>query len=158
LHGVAGYGDALDDTTALPPYLNWSAGGPSTVRGYRGLGPKDSLGNPYGGNLLTAAQLELKTAWPRRWAERMRSGFFLDVGNVYSTDGTAFFDGSGQPIDHGFSASELRASAGVAADLLLPFGTVRLSYAIPLNSTDDDADVWFRDRTERFQISFGVDF
>jgi outer membrane protein insertion porin family len=158
LHGVAGYGDALDDTTALPPYLNWSAGGPSTVRGYRGLGPKDSLGNPYGGNLLTAAQLELKTAWPRRWAERMRSGFFLDVGNVYSTDGTAFFDGSGQPIDPGFSASELRASAGVAADLLLPFGTVRLSYAIPLNSTDDDADVWFRDRTERFQISFGVDF
>ena len=60
------YGDALGDTTALPPYLNWFAGGPSTVRGYRGLGPKDSLGNPYGGNLLVSAQLELKTAWPHR--------------------------------------------------------------------------------------------
>jgi outer membrane protein insertion porin family len=157
VHGAAAYGDALGETTALPPYLNWFAGGPSTVRGYRGLGPKDSLGNPYGGNLLVAAQLELKTAWPRRWASRMRSGFFLDVGNVYSSDGTAFFDTAGQRIDYGFSAAELRASAGVAADVLMPFGTVRLSYAIPLNPSDD-ADAPFRDRTERFQISLGVDF
>ena len=158
VHGAVGYGDALGETTALPPYLNWFAGGPSTVRGYRGLGPKDSLGNPYGGNLLLAAQLELKTAWPRRWAKRMRSGFFVDVGNVYSTDGTAFFDGGGQLIDHGFSASELRGSAGLAADVLMPFGTVRFSYAIPLNPSDGNDGAPFRDRTERFQISFGVDF
>jgi outer membrane protein insertion porin family len=158
VHGVAGYGDALGATTALPPYLNWSAGGPSTIRGYRGLGPTDSLGNPYGGNLLVATQLELKTAWPRRWAKQMRSGFFLDVGNVYSTDSTVFLDGGGQPVDHGFSASELRASAGVLADVLMPFGTIRLSYAIPLNPSDDAADARFHDRTERFQISFGVDF
>jgi outer membrane protein insertion porin family len=158
VHGVAAYGDALADTTALPPYLNWSAGGPSTVRGYRGLGPKDSLGNPYGGNLLLATQLELKTAWPRRWAARMRSGFFLDVGNVYSTDGTVFLDGGGQPLDHGFRAAELKSSAGAAVDLLMPFGTVRFSYAFPLNPRDNDADPWLNDRTERFQISFGVEF
>lgn len=158
VHGVVGYGGALDDTTALPPYLNWFAGGPSTVRGYRSLGPKDSLGNPYGGNLLAAAQLELKTAWPRRWVDRVRSGFFLDVGNVYSTDGTEFFDAGGQAVEHGFSASELRASAGLAADVLMPFGTVRFSYAVPLNASDGNGDPTFRDRTERFQISFGVDF
>jgi outer membrane protein insertion porin family len=158
VHGVAAYGDSLGGTTALPPYLNWFAGGPSTVRGYRGLGPKDSLGNPYGGNLLVAGQLDLKTAWPRRWAAWMRSGFFLDVGNVYSTDDTAFFDAGGQRVDHGFSASELRASAGVAADLLLPFGTVRLSYAVPLNPSDGNGDATLRDRVERFQVSFGVDF
>ncbi len=80
VHGVAGFGDSFGETTALPPYLNWFAGGPTTVRGYRGLGPKDSLGNPYGGNLLVAAQLELEDAvaapmggthalrlLPRRW-------------------------------------------------------------------------------------------
>jgi outer membrane protein assembly factor BamA len=60
-------------------------------------------------------------------------------------------------VDHGFSASALRASAGIAADLLLPFGTVRLSYALPLNPSDGD-DAILRDRTERFQVSFGVDF
>ena len=158
LHGVAAFGDSLGETTALPPYLNWFAGGPSTIRGYRGLGPKDSLGNPYGGNLLVAGQLDLKTAWPRRWAPWMRSGFFLDVGNAYSTADTQFFDSGGDLIDHGFRASELRASAGVAADLLLPFGTVRLSYAVPLNPSDGNGDATLRDREERFQVSFGVDF
>jgi len=151
LHGVTAFGDSFGETTALPPYLNWFAGGPSTVRGFRGLGPQDSLGNPYGGNLLVAGQLDFKTAWPRRWSKWMRSGFFLDVGNVYSTGDTAFFDAGGDFVDHGFSASELRASAGVAADLLMPFGTVRLSYGVPLNSTDGD-------RVERFQVSFGVEF
>ena len=158
VHGVAGFGDGLGETTAVPPYLNWFAGGPSTVRGYRGLGPKDSLGNPYGGNLLVAGQLELKTAWPQRWASRMRTGFFLDFGNVYSPDGTAFFDADGQLVDHGFSASDLRSSAGIAADVLMGFGTLRLSYAVPLNPNDDNGDALLRDRTERFQISFGVDF
>jgi outer membrane protein insertion porin family len=158
LHGVTAFGDSLGETTGLPPYLNWFAGGPSTVRGYRGLGPKDSFGNPYGGNLLVAGQLDLKTAWPRRWSAWMRSGFFVDVGNVYSTDDTAFFDGGGQALDYGFDASELRASVGIAADLLLPFGTVRLSYAAPLNSSDGNGDAMLRDRVERFQVSFGVDF
>jgi outer membrane protein insertion porin family len=158
VHGAAGFGDGVGDTTAMPPYLNWFAGGPSTVRGYRGLGPKDSLGNPYGGNLLVAGQLELKTAWPPRWASRMRTGFFLDFGNVYSTDDTAFFDSGGQLVDHGFSASELRASAGIAADLLMGFGTLRFSYAVPLNPSDGHGDALLRDRTERFQVSFGVDF
>jgi outer membrane protein assembly factor BamA len=86
----------------------------------------------------------------------MRSGFFVDVGNVYSTDGTEFFDAASRLVDHGFRAEELRASTGVAADVLMPFGTVRLSYAIALNPSRGDAA--FRDRTERFQISFGVDF
>jgi outer membrane protein insertion porin family len=158
VHGIFGYGDAVGDTTALPPYLNAFAGGPSTVRGYRGLGPKDSLGNPYGGDLLVATQLELKTAWPRRWSERMRSGFFFDVGNVYSTGGTEFYDASGRRVDYGFDSSELRVSAGIAADLLMPFGTVRLSYGIPLNASDGNGDDFLRDRTERFQISLGVGF
>ena len=98
-----------------------------------------------------AGQLDLKTAWPRRWAAWMRSGFFLDVGNAYSTDDTLFFDAGGELLDHGFSASELRASAGIAADLLLPFGTVRLSYAVPLNPSDGNGDATLRDRAERFQ-------
>jgi outer membrane protein assembly factor BamA len=64
LRGNVGIGAAYGSTTSLPPYQNFFAGGPSTVRGFRdgGLGPRDSLGHPYGGNLLTALQLE---SWPR---------------------------------------------------------------------------------------------
>src|SRR5690606_21895335 len=46
------YGDALGETTALPPFRNFYGGGPGSVRGYKEstLGPIDSLQNPYGGN------------------------------------------------------------------------------------------------------------
>ena len=40
----------------------------------------------------------------------------------------------------------------------MPFGTARLSYAVPLNPSDGNGHASFRDRTERFQISFGVGF
>jgi outer membrane protein insertion porin family len=50
---------AWASTTALPPYLNYFAGGPDSVRGYREsrLGPRDNIGigNPYGGNLRVVA-------------------------------------------------------------------------------------------------------
>ena len=47
------YGMDIGDTTALPPYRQFYAGGPETVRGYKEsrLGPKDDFGNPFGGNL-----------------------------------------------------------------------------------------------------------
>ena len=45
------YAQAMGKTTFLPPYLNYYAGGPDSVRGYREstLGPRDNIGigNPY---------------------------------------------------------------------------------------------------------------
>ena len=51
-----GWGEAIGDTTALPPYKQFFGGGPQSVRGFREswLGPRDSFGNPYGGNVLAA--------------------------------------------------------------------------------------------------------
>ena len=48
-----GYGKDIGDTTALPPFRQFFAGGPDSVRGYREsrLGPKDDFGSPYGGNM-----------------------------------------------------------------------------------------------------------
>jgi outer membrane protein insertion porin family len=162
LRGRLGHGAAYGgDTSSVPPYLNWFAGGPLTVRGYRedGLGPRDSLGNPYGGDTLLAGQLEVMTAWPQRWRENVRVGFFYDAGNVfYGGDGVAFYDEAGQPLDYGFDWSELRRSTGLALEVLLPFGLLRASYAVPLDPQKHPTSVFRRDAVERFQISFGVGF
>jgi outer membrane protein insertion porin family len=82
-----GYGEALNDTTALPPYKQFYGGGPQSVRGYKEswLGPRDSFGNPYGGNVLVAAQLELIIPLPEKWSGSTRASFFYDIGNVFNT-------------------------------------------------------------------------
>ena len=52
------YGQALGGTHGMPPYKRFYAGGPDTVRGYTEdtLGPVDTNGNPYGGNMLTVSR------------------------------------------------------------------------------------------------------
>ena len=148
------------DTTSLAPNLNWFAGGPNSVRGYRenGLGPRDSLGNPYGGNLLVAAQLELLVPLPEEWQRHARIGLFYDIGNVFSTEDVSFLDDAGQNLDYGFDLSELRQSAGVAAEIRLPMGVLRLSYGVPIDSDRDHPNRFLRDEVDRFQIDIGVGF
>lgn len=153
----AAYGSG---TTSLPPNLNRFAGGANSVRGYREnrLGPKDSLGNPYGGNLLIANQFELMFPLPDKWRRRTRISLFYDVGNVFSTEDLSFLDDAGEPLDYSFEFSELRHSAGIAARILLPLGLLRLSYGVPINADDDNPNRFLRDDIERFQVTIGVSF
>jgi hypothetical protein len=63
------FGDQYgEDTTALPPYKNFFGGGPRTVRGFKEnyLGPRDSYGNPNGGNLMLVNQFELILPTPEK--------------------------------------------------------------------------------------------
>jgi len=147
-------------TTSLPPNLNWFAGGPNSVRGFREnrLGPQDSLGNPYGGNFLVASQFELMMPLPEKWQSRTRIGFFYDVGNVFSTEDVSFQDDGGQSLDYSFKFSRLRQSVGIAAQILIPLGLLRLSYGVPINAEDDNPNRFLRDDIERFQIAIGVEF
>jgi outer membrane protein insertion porin family len=160
-----GYGAALGDTTSLPPYRNYFAGGPDTVRGYRenDLGPKDTFGNPYGGDLLTAGQIELLLPIPEKWEAKSRFTLFFDIGNVFSVGDVVFYDqlgsqnGNGQRIDYGFDAGELKRSYGIAAQWLAPLGLFRFSYAFPLDA-DSNPFPGYSDSTERFQFSIGGAF
>ena len=156
-----GYGAAFgSDTTALPPNLNWFAGGPGTVRGFRehSLGPKDSLNNPYGGNLLASTRLELIAPLPEKWRDRLQLALFYDAGNVFSTEGIEFPDDDGSPLDFGFDLSEMRQSVGVSAKILLPMGILGLSYGVPLNADENNPNRFLRDDIENFQLSIGVEF
>ncbi|NNF15324.1 MAG: outer membrane protein assembly factor BamA [Gammaproteobacteria bacterium] len=161
------FGDALNATTDLPPFKNFFVGGPDSIRGFRQgqLGPIDSRGNPYGGNLKTLAQLELILPTPEKFRRSTRVSLFYDVGNAWYTGSTPFFDFGANPqsIDYDFDPSELRQSAGVALQWLAPLGTFKFSYAIPLSYFEGYRDasgniLQFSDELERFQFTIGRSF
>jgi outer membrane protein insertion porin family len=153
------WGRALGDTTALPPYKQFRGGGPTSVRGYREsfLGPRDSFGNPYGGNVLVAAQLELIMPIPQKFRGSARASLFYDIGNVFNTGEVAFTDKLGSPVEYKPDFNELRTSVGVAVQWLSPMGLFRFSYAYPLNQYKGNSR-FYGDEVERFQFSMGQAF
>ncbi|MGB5491412.1 MAG: outer membrane protein assembly factor BamA [Woeseiaceae bacterium] len=154
-----GIGEGIGDTTALPPYKQFYGGGPQSVRGFKEsyLGPRDSFGRPYGGNVLVASQLELILPLPDKWASQARASLFYDVGNVFNTGEVAFTDRLGSPILYEPDLDELRTSVGIGVQWLAPLGLFRFSYAYPLNAYDGN-DRYFGDELERFQFSIGQAF
>lgn len=141
-NGQISWGEPLGDTSLLPPYKHYYAGGPDTVRSYRPnyLGPRDSRGYPFGGGLRTFLQTELfiPPVGGGAGPGAARFGLFFDIGNVYAT-----------PSD--FDADLLRASAGAAVTWLTPLGAMRFSWGVPLREQPGDL-------TESFQFSVGTVF
>ncbi|HVE44802.1 MAG TPA: outer membrane protein assembly factor BamA [Gammaproteobacteria bacterium] len=143
--GNIGYGSGFHTARDFPFFKNYYTGGIDSVRGYRGftLGPRDSSGNPFGGNALTTASLAL--IFPNFITDNLRTSVFVDAGNVYSTAGNRSF--GGQSTD----AGPIRYSSGLEGDLLTPFGPIEVSLAARLNKRPhDDA--------EAFQFAMGTSF
>jgi outer membrane protein insertion porin family len=161
LNSELGYANSLGDTTSMPPYRRFFAGGPETVRGYREsrMGPKDSFGNPYGGNVKFTNQLELLLPMPAKWRNSARFSLFVDAGNVFSVDEDVSFVGRDgvTPVSYDFSFDKLRYSTGVAVQWMAPLGVFRFSYAVPLNEFKG-TNVEYPDETEGFQFSIGQAF
>ena len=137
-----GYGDAYGETTELPFFENFFAGGPRTVRGFKTntLGPLDSNRRPLGGDtkIIGRAELILPAPFLDEYKRSFRLTGFIDAGNVY---------GPGQKIDLG----QIRYSTGIGAIWVSPFGVVQASIAMPLNQKTGD-------QTENFQFTFGASF
>jgi len=160
LIGDFAYGQDIGDTTSIPPYRQFFAGGPDSVRGYREsrLGPKDSFGNPYGGNMKVVGRAEILFPVPEKWKTTARISLFFDIGNVFSTGHVNFTGRDGvTPVEYKFAYDQLKQSAGIAAQWLAPLGIFRFSYAFPLNADEGDA-IHFKDETEGFQFSIGQAF
>ena len=155
------YGKGIGGTTGLPPYKRFYAGGPDTVRGYTEdtLGPVDTNGNPYGGNMLAVSRTELVFPVPAKWQTSARVSVFYDMGNVFSNDGTKFVgEDLATPINYNFSYHALRDSTGLSVQWLAPsLGIFRFSYGIALNASNGNS-IDFPDRTEGFQFSVGQSF
>jgi outer membrane protein insertion porin family len=154
------YGMDIGDTTALPPYRQFYAGGPDTVRGYKEsrLGPKDDYGRPFGGNLKVAARAEVLIPLPQKFQTSARLSWFYDIGNIFSTGNRyTFYGRSGLPVKYEFEYDKLKHSTGLAVQWLAPLGVFRFSYAIPLNAYKGDFNT-YPDEDERFQFSVGQAF
>ena len=154
-----GYGQALGDTTALPPFKQFHSGGPKSTRGFKEswLGPRDTNGRPYGGNVLVASQFELIIPMPDKFSKQARASLFYDIGNVFNTGEIVFFDKEGEPVEYTTSFGDLKKSVGIAVQWLAPMGLFRFSYAYPLNRYEG-TEKFYKDEIERFQFSIGQSF
>ncbi|MBE9562636.1 MAG: outer membrane protein assembly factor BamA, partial [Proteobacteria bacterium] len=141
LKGNVAYGDGYGDNDVLPFFENYTAGGPHTVRGFRGntLGPLDSNYRPLGGNLKVVGNMEVILPVP--FTENVRSfriSVFVDAGNVYAAS-------------EDFDSSGIRYSTGLSAIWLSPVGVLSFSLAKPLNDKEGD-------QIESFQFTLGTTF
>lgn len=135
------YGDGYGGTTDLPFFEKYFAGGIRTVRGYKtnSLGPRDSFGEPFGGDFRVVSNIELLFRPPFvEQASNVRLVGFFDAGNAFAN------------IDD-FDFSQLRTSAGLGFTWLSPVGALTFALAQALNDEPED-------ETESFQFSVGTTF
>jgi outer membrane protein insertion porin family len=139
LNGDLGYAGGYGDTTSLPFYKNFYAGGVNTVRGYKAgsLGPKDTNGDSLGGTRRVIGNAEVLWGIPGM-EKSLRMGLFFDAGQVY---------GQGQNI----SVSDLRYSTGISMAWISPIGPLKFSYGQALNKQESD-------KPESFQFQLGTTF
>jgi outer membrane protein insertion porin family len=145
-----GYGNGYDGRAVMPFYEHFFAGGYGSVRGYRAnsLGPRSTPSqndfsdpDPFGGNFLTEASLELIFPTPFAGDSRsMRTAFFLDAGQVFDSD-----------REFSWALEDVRASAGVGFQWITAVGPLAFSVARPLNDVSGDD-------TQVFQFSLGQTF
>ncbi|MBT8125362.1 MAG: outer membrane protein assembly factor BamA [Gammaproteobacteria bacterium] len=141
LSSEIGYGDQYGDTSDLPFYEKFRAGGFDSVRGYENnsLGPRDSFGDSFGGNFLTAARAQV--LFPIPFLEnknRGRLALFVDLGNVFEE-----FDD--------FDSGDIRGSTGLGLSWITGLGGVSAALAAPFNDQSGDD-------TETFQFNLGTSF
>ncbi len=136
-----GLGNSYSDTSDVPFFDKFTAGGVRSVRGYErnSLGPLDSLSDPFGGNfqVITTAEL-LFPVESLGSSDTFRLALYFDAGNVFEDSNS-------------FDSSELRQSVGISAKWFSVVGPLEFSYAFPINDQPGD-DI--RD----FQFALGASF
>ena len=170
LRAELGYGGAYADTTSLPFYEHYFAGGFGSIRGFETstLGPRttnpteqciggicapippgffDPDGDPFGGNLLVEASAEIIFPLPFvSDTQQFRPVFFIDAGNVFNTScasvSTNCFD---------FSTDQIRYSVGFGVTWLTGMGPMTFGYAKTFNTQPFDEE-------EGFQFELGRTF
>ena len=114
--GLLEFGDGYHHQRHLPLIENFYSGGIGSVRGYESniLGPKDTKGDPIGGNFNVLGSIAL--IFPNYVSDSLRTSIFIDSGNVYDTRSK-------------LSLGQLRYSVGIAAEWHMALGVLEFSLA-----------------------------
>jgi outer membrane protein insertion porin family len=139
-NGEVGWGKGLSGNP-FPVFKNFYSGGLGSVRGFdQGtLGPRDVTGSVIGGPKKITLNTEIITPFPGAGNDRsLRMFGFVDAGNVYGEN-------------EKFSASALRASAGIGLSWISPIGPLRLAAAVPVRK-------FAGDRIQKLQFQIGTTF
>lgn len=124
--GRAGWADSYDDTTDVPIYERFYAGGENTIRGYRErrVGPRDvASGEPIGGEAIVIGNVEV--TFPI-FEKIIKGAVFYDAGNVW------------RRTDDFLGSTDYKAGAGIGIRVKTPIGPVKVDYGYPLNKNQGD--------------------
>ena len=133
-HGRINNGDGYGGEE-LPGFERYFMGGPNSLRGFtiQDVGPKDSDGDPVGGEQSLLINLELQYPFTKSF----RGFLFYDRGNVY---------GSGTDTSttaKSFDFAEMRSSIGAGIRFLSPFGPLGFAYGIKLDKQSGEEAAQF---------------
>lgn len=160
-HTHLGYADSFENTSKLPFYENYFAGGFSSVRGFRdnSMGPRSTPNandpnkspQPFGGNVLVTGGAELLFPTPFIKDQRsLRTVLFWDAGSVFDTNCSAAQKKRGESGCN-LSLSDMGSTVGVGINWLTAMGPLSFSLGMPIKQPSN-AD------TQVFQFSLGQSF
>ena len=123
-HGRVNYAEGYGGED-VPGFERYFMGGPTSLRGFtiEDVGPKDSDGDPIGGNQSLLVNLELQYPFTKSF----RGFVFYDRGNVYGGG----FNTSKTAKD--FDLGEMRSSVGAGIRFISPFGPLGFAYGVKLD-------------------------
>ncbi len=130
--------DDFGDSTYVPIYERFFAGGANTIRGYkeRRVGPKDAnTGDPIGGEAMLLGTAEY--SFPM--VENIKGAVFYDTGNVWAKASD-------------FASGSLKSSVGMGVRIKTPIGPIKLDFGYPLDTDPGEK------RSGRFHFSMGQRF
>ncbi|HEY3899000.1 MAG TPA: outer membrane protein assembly factor BamA [Chthoniobacter sp.] len=112
-------------------------GGANNLRGFkfRDVGPKDSSGEPIGGDSLARFTVEYTIPI----IDKVRGAVFYDVGIV-------------NPGEYSFTTSDINSDVGFGVRLDLPIGPIRLDLGFPLQKDQ------FSTKSPQFNFNIGYQF
>ncbi|MFH1479512.1 MAG: outer membrane protein assembly factor BamA [Candidatus Omnitrophota bacterium] len=142
LRAKGGVVSSFGDSSQVPIYERFFAGGTYTIRGYkeRDIGPKDISGDPVGGGTLALANAELTLSI----IENLKGAIFVDAGNVWSCPDSNPKGGT--------SIGGIKLGTGIGVRIKTPIGPVKLDYGFPINPES------FQEDKGRFHFSMSRGF